>query len=564
MMKISTIPQVYRNANRWREILAVLSKYGLAGWLSRFELPLGQGWLKDNNGQIISQMNREERIRRALEELGPTFIKLGQLLSTRPDQVGIELAEELSKLQSNAPVDPIDWIREVIEEDFGRPVEECFASFDPEPVASASIGQVHRATLVSGNVVAVKVLHKEIEDRVRVDSDILIGLAGLAEGLPELKNYRPTATAVDFQRVIRRELDLSQERRRLEQFTGYFDGDPRLRLPAVVGELSSRRVLTTDWLDGWKVDAPQLKQHLPEVDLSLVARHGAEVFTEMIFDHGVYHADPHPGNLLVMPGGVIGLIDFGMVGRLGNQLREDLEDMLMALVTNEPAQLTAVITRVGQTPPDLDEAELAADISDFVEHYGHQSVGGFDITGALNELIEIVQRRQIMLPSAVAMLLKMLVQLEGTARQLAPEFSLLEVLEPHQRKMLRRRFSPLRQAKKLQRIYGEFEDLAEILPRRVRDILQQVQSGKFDVHLDHRGLEPSVNRLVLGMLTSALFLGSSLMVSRSVWPIAGMQWIGLNLLNGVSLPGLAGLLLSGLLGLRLLRAISKSGRLERR
>ncbi|MEM9186701.1 MAG: AarF/ABC1/UbiB kinase family protein, partial [Planctomycetota bacterium] len=219
---------------------------------------------------------------------------------------------------------------------------------------------------------------------------------------------------------------------------------------------------------------------------------------------------------------------------------------------------------VGQTPPDLDEPELASDITDFVQHYGHQSVGGLDVSGALNELIEIIQRRQIMLPASVGMLLKMLVQLEGTARLLSPDFSLLEVLEPHQRKMMLRRYSPLRQAKKVQRIYAELEGLAEVLPGRVRDILQQVQSGKFDVHLDHRGLEPSVNRLVLGMLTSALFLGSSLMISRDVWPIAGMKWVGLGLLDGVSLPGFGGLALSGLLGLRLLRAISKSGRLERR
>ncbi|MEM9187433.1 MAG: AarF/UbiB family protein, partial [Planctomycetota bacterium] len=356
-MKISTLPQVYRNANRWREILGVLSKYGLAGWLSRFELPLGVSLLKDSNGQRIGSMSRDERIRRAIEELGPTFIKLGQILSTRPDQVGLPLAAELTKLQSNAPVDSTAWVRRVIEEDFGRPVEACFAEFEEEPVASASIGQVHRATLADGARVAVKVLHEGIEQRVNVDSDILVGLAELAEGIPEMRNYRPAATAADFQRTIRRELDLSQERRRLEQFSGFFDGDPRVRLPRAIGERCSRRVLTAEWIDGLKVNDPRLRERLDangqrsRVQLKEVARHGAEVFTEMIFDHGVYHADPHPGNLLVMPDGKIGLIDFGMVGRLSDSLREDLEDMLIAIVANEPAQLTSVITRVGQTPP---------------------------------------------------------------------------------------------------------------------------------------------------------------------------------------------------------------------
>ena len=563
-MKISTIPQAYRNANRWREILGVLSKYGLAGWLGRFELPIGQGLLTASNGQLIGKMSRDERIRRALEELGPTFIKLGQLLSTRPDQIGLQLADELSKLQSGAPADDIQWVRTLIEEDLGQPVEQLFATFEEKPVASASIGQVHRATLADGRVVAVKVLHQGIEERVRVDSDILVGLGELAERIPELKNYRPASTAQDFQRTIRRELDMSHERRRLEQFDAYFENDPRVRLPEAMPDLSSRRVLTADWIEGRKASDPGLRDEYSAEELATVARHGAEVFTEMIFDHGVYHADPHPGNLLVLPGGVIGLVDFGMVGRLSNSLREDLEDMVIAIVNNEPAQLISVLTRVGQTPPGLDESELATDVTDFVEHYGHQSIGGFDLTGALNELIEIIQRRQITLPSSVGMLLKMLVQLEGTAQRLSPQFSLLEVLETQQKKIMLRRLSPIRQAKKVRRIYGEFEDLAEVLPRRIRDILQQVQSGKFDVHLDHRGLEPSVNRLVLGMMTSALFVGSSLMVSRSVWPIRGLEWIWLGFLNGVSLPGFIGLVLSGMLGLRILRAINKSGRLERR
>ncbi|MEN1679026.1 MAG: AarF/UbiB family protein [Planctomycetota bacterium] len=557
-MKISTLPQLYRNAARWREILSVLSKYGLAGWLGRFELPLGTGWLKDSNGQLLGSMSQPVRVRRALEELGPTFIKLGQLLSTRPDLVGLELADELSKLQSGAPADDTAWVYQVIAEDLGQSVDECFTRFEDEPVASASVGQVHRAWLEDGSAVAVKVLHKGIEERVLDDTEILVGLAELAERLPDFRNYRPASLAVDFQRTIRRELDLGNERRRLDQFAGYFAGDPRVRLPRADADRSGPRVLTAEWIEGWKASDPALKE-AKDIDLARVARNGAEVFIEMIFDHGVYHADPHPGNLLVLPGNVVGLVDFGMVGRLSDPLREDLEDMLMAVVANEPATLTAVITRVGQTPPELDEAELASDIAEFVEHYGNQSVGGLDLTGALSELIDIIQRRQITLPPSVGMLLKMLVQLEGTARLLSPDFSLLEVLEPHQKKMMLRRLSPVRQAKKLSRIYGEFEDLAEVFPRRVREILQQVQAGKFDVHLDHRGLEPSVNRLVLGMLTSAMFLGSSLMFSNGVMPIRGI-W----LLDGVSLPGFVGLCLSGLLGMRVLRAISKSGRLERR
>jgi ubiquinone biosynthesis protein len=277
------------------------------------------------------------------------------------------------------------------------------------------------------------------------------------------------------------------------------------------------------------------------------------MYLEMIFHHGFYHGDPHPGNLIVLPDGAIGLLDFGMVGRLDEQLREDIEDMLLAIVSQDAQQLTSLVMRLGAVPPGLDEPALSVDLSEFVVHYANQPVDSFDLGGALSEMIEIVQRYRIALPPPLAMLIKVLVMLEGTVRQLQPSFSLMELIQPYQRKMLRRRLSPARQVRKFRRIYSEVEQLAQVLPRRLREILQQVEMGKFDVHLDHRGLEPSVNRLVLGMMTSALFLGSSLLISQNVWAF-----------RGVSIPGTLGVLYSAFLGWRLLRAIGKSGRLDRK
>jgi ubiquinone biosynthesis protein len=307
-----------------------------------------------------------------------------------------------------------------------------------------------------------------------------------------------------------------------------------------------------EWLDGARLSDPAVKQ-IPNVDLCEVTRHGAEMYLDMIFQHGFYHGDPHPGNLIVLQDGSIGLLDFGMVARLDESLREDIEDMLISIVSQDAQRLTTLVMRLGAVPPGLDESALSVDLSEFVSHYANQPIDTFDLAGALTEMIEIVQRYRIALPSPLAMLIKVLVMLEGTARILEPNFSLMELIQPYQKKMLLRRMSPARQMRKMRRIYSEMEQLAEVLPRRLREILQQVESGKFDVHLDHRGLEPSVNRLVLGMLTSALFLGSSLLISRDVWPL----W-------GVSVPGTLGTLLSAYLGWRLLRAIAKSGRLEGR
>jgi ubiquinone biosynthesis protein len=549
-MRITSIPQLYRHVNRWREILAVLSKYGLADWLSRFDIPIARGLFKNRDGEFLSQLSREARIRLALEELGPTFIKLGQILSTRPDQVGVELANELSKLQCDVPADSAEQIERTIESELGRPPADVFATFQMQPVASASIGQVHRATLHSGESVAVKVQHDNIQSRVRIDLDILKGLALLAERLPELQPYRPQAMAAEFQRMLRRELDFTREQRHLTQFSRNFAGDQRIHVPRCFPELCTTRVLTLEWLDGIKLCDSALPQN-GQLNRATIARNGADLYLEMIFRHGLYHADPHPGNLLVMPHDTIGLLDFGMVGRIDASLQEEIEDMLMAILAKDAQQLTSLVMRLGAIPPGLDEPLLSADLTDFVDHYGNQPLDQFDLAGALTEFIEITRRYHIVLPASLAMLLKVLVMLEGTAQRLQPNFSLMELIEPYRKGMVARRMSPLRQTKKLLRIYGEMEQLAEILPRRLRDILSQVQSGKFDVHLDHRGLEPSVNRLVWGMLTSSLLLGSALLLSHNVWPV-----------RGVSLPGAIGIVLSGLLALRLMWAINKSGHLD--
>ncbi|MCH7751019.1 MAG: AarF/ABC1/UbiB kinase family protein [Planctomycetes bacterium] len=551
-MRIRAIPQIYRNANRWGEILSILSKYGLAGWLSRFEFAAGKNWLKNRSGEVLANQSRETRIRLALEELGPTFIKLGQIMSTRPDIVGGVLADELEKLQTEVPADSHSQVTQIIQDELGQPFDEIFAEFSTEPVASASIGQVHRARLNTGEEVAVKVQHHDIHHRVSVDLDILMGLAQLAERLPELRSYRPCTTAAEFQRALRRELDFTRERRHLEQFASTFEEDERVRIPRVYPTYCSDRVLVMEWLEGIPISEPE-RARAAGIDLATVTRHGAEVYLEMIFQHGVYHADPHPGNLLLMADGRIGLLDFGMVVRVEVGLREDIEDLLLAIVEQDADRLVAVVMRVGAVPMGLDEMSLSLDLSDFVAHYAHQSVDQFELTAALTEMFDLVRRYEILLPAPMALLLKVLVMLEGTAQRLQPNFSLMEVLEPYQQKIVSRRLSPARQLRKAKRLAYELQQLAEVVPRRLRDILQQVQSGRFDVHLDHRGLEPSVNRLVLGMLTSALFLGSVLLVTHQVWPF-----------REVSVPGALGMGLSAAMGLRLLRAISKSGHLDRR
>lgn len=559
LMRISSIPQIYRHLNRWREIIGILSKYGLANWLSSLGPEFAKDFLRDPEGGVLARHTQEARIRLALTELGPTFIKLGQVLSTRADLVGVALAEELAQLQSQTPADPPEVVQRLIEQELGRPVAEIFAQFDERAMASASIGQVHRAQLPNGQDVVVKVRHAGVEAKIRVDLDILAGLAQLAEGFPELKNYRPRATVAEFQRIILRELDFARELRHMQQFRRNFAGRATIRIPRPITALSTSQVLVMERLIGIKLTERETLVRAG-VDLVETARRGANLYLEMIFLHGFYHADPHPGNLMVLEDNVIGLLDFGMVGRIDEQLLEDVEELLLAVGNRDANHMTSIITRVGQVPSQFDRTSLSLDVADFVAHYTTQQLDEFDLSGALNEMVEMIRRYQITLPARIAMLVKVLVMLEGTSRLLEPKFNLTEIMTPYQRRLALRRLSPGRQVRKLRRVLAEFEHLLSVLPHGLREILEQVQSGKFDVHLDHRGLEPSVNRLVFGLLTSALFLGSSLLLSRNVPPVIDLP----PLLPKTSILGLAGSLVSIALGLRLFRAINKSGHLDRR
>lgn len=572
---ISSIPQLYRNVRRWAEIISVLSRYGLADWLSRLNIDLIKDWLRAAEGEVIADQPNGVRIRLALTELGPTFIKFGQILSTRPDVVGGEIADELAKLQSNTPADDFETIKEIIEEQQDCKIEELFSKFGETPIASASIGQVHLARLAHGRKgfghengqsqreVVVKVQHHNIDETIDTDMDILAGLAQLAERLEDFKAYQPVSVVAEMARMMRNELEFDRECRNLLQFREIFKNEKQLQIPKPIPALCSSKMITMERMEGVKLrDAKaRVKTDMQDVDLAAVAKSGANLYLQMIFKHGFYHADPHPGNILLMPDGKIGLIDFGMVGRISEQLREDVESMLVSIVNRDPSMLAALIKRIGNCPYDMDEGMLSNDIADFVGQYSTQVLSHFDMSAALKDFVEIVRRYQITLPSEASLLIKTLITLEGTARHLDPEFSLMEVMKPFQRMLLMKRLSPARQMRKMQRFYLQLEQLTENLPSRISTILEQIQAGRFDIHLDHRRLGPTVNRLVLGLMASALFLGSALMLSYKVSPLMFPdpgKWG----IKDLSMLGMMGSFVAIMMGLRLFWAIKKSGNLD--
>ncbi|MFG0263442.1 MAG: ABC1 kinase family protein [Novipirellula sp. JB048] len=589
-MKITAIPQLYRNLRRWREILAVLRRYGLADWLSRYpSLPFRDSF-KDASGVPLSQYSSEERFRMALTDLGPTFIKLGQILASRPDVVGPQLGDELKRLRADVQPDAIEKVRETLTRELGDQYLTRFQSIDPSPMATASIGQVHRATLKDGRRVVIKVQRADIERTVRQDMEVLGGLAQLAQRVEAFAAWGPCQMVAQMSTMLQRELDFGRERQNLEIFGEMLAPQAdRVVIPKPVPELCTRRVLVMDELTG-----VPLSQLLPRVRPAAGAmieqdrddqagsrrdagsrhqagvRHDARALTEtiahtyltMIFDEGLFHADPHDGNLLLLDDGRLGILDFGMVGRIDETLRESIEEMMGCVASGDQNRLTRLIRRIGNAPAKLDESMLAIDVAEFVGTYGRQHLSDFDLTGALNDLSDILHRHVIQLPSQSALLLKMLISLEGTLRELGASFDSLDIVHQFVRKSLLRRLSPRRRLRQARRIYLEAEHFLELVPDEVLTLLQQARRGELRVTLEHQRIGPTVNRMVLGIMASAVFLGSSLLLAMEVPPLLFPEKRLLGM-QDMSVLGLLGILASCSVMMWLLIAINRSGHLTR-
>lgn len=559
-MNLTDIPQLARSATRLAEITRVLAKYGLADALARLDYRFVRRWTAETELNRLATNSREVRIRLALTELGTTFIKLGQVLSTRRDLIGPALGDELAKLQSHVPADPFEVTRATIESELKKPLEEAFATFEPQPLASASIGQVHRATLRDGRKVAVKVQHPDIARKVEDDLAILTELAKLAEEyLSEFKAYRPVAVVAEFERVLTRELDFRRELRHLQLFRQAFSQDPGVRFPEPHPAFSSMRVLTMELFEGVPFNRPD-EMRAAGGNFPLLARQGAKAFLDMIFRDGLFHADPHPGNLIFLPptdacpGGAIGLIDVGMVGRLDDRLRGTIDRGVGAVLLKDSATITELIVQVGDVPPEFDAAALESEVADQLAFYHGMPLDQFDLGTALEELTDAIRRYHVMLPAPLALLLRVLVMLEGTGRMLAPGFNLVELLEPYKKASVSKKLSPRRLLRRFAGAVSEWDELARTFPRQVQGVLRMLQKREMGVELSHRHLEPSVNRLVFGLMVSSLFVGSAMLWAFKAEP----------LVYGVSGFGLLGCVVSALLGYRLFRAIQHSGKLEER
>lgn len=555
------IPELTNNFKRSVEIVQVLSKYGLSGWLIRANIDWGIEKFKTPSGELLSKYSFNERIRMALEELGTTFIKVGQILSCRPDVLGQELADELSKLTSDIPADEFEDIKKIIETELGKPLKDLFTGFDEKPLASASIGQVHIARSHQGQQVVVKVQHSGVKETVQQDMEILNGLATIAEGISMLQRYRPKRLVAELRDQIFREVDFQMEARNIRQFAAFFKDDDRINIPEVFDETTSEKVLTIGFVDGKAVSkaGPAIFESL---DLQKVSRDIANVYMDMIFEHGIYHCDPHPGNILLTYGQPPTLIDFGMVARIKERTREDLEDLLLAVVDNDTEFLADAVIRMGSPDEEVDRAQLADDFHDFFSYFSAQDIKSVKMGNALRRLIDIIHEHKIILPVEVSMILKVLIMLEGTSHYFDPQFSLLDLLKDHQKKLQFRRFSPENQTKKLRRLFIQTERMLRSLPQQIGNIVTKVAKGDLSIQFFHHGLDASINRLVVAMIVSSMLLSSALLLSNKVPPkmFEGSPLFGK---EGISVIGVILLSISLVFGLRLLLAIKKTGDIDK-
>jgi len=560
MLPLFKINRNIRSIRRYWNIVRVLSKYGFNHALEMLGLTdmVVRSRRLLRRPPNLAHLTAAERMRLALEELGPTFIKLGQILSTRPDVIPDSFVKEFEKLQDDVPSFSFEAVLSQVATELGGPAESFFAEIDPQPLAAASIAQVHRARLKSGAEVVIKVRRPGVVEVVESDISALMALASLAERhLPGSEIYDPVGVVREFARTIRREMDFSREGHTIEKFRDNFAKTPWMHFPRVYWEQSARGVLTMEYISGIKVsDLETLDRQ--GFDRRLLARRGANAFLEMVLRHGFFHGDLHPGNVLILPENAICLLDYGMVGRLDEDLKTFITDILFAIINRDMDEVISLLLFAGDISDNLDSRALKRDLANFIDGYYEIPLKDIEVGRMLMEFIGIITLYSIRIQPDLMLLIKSLVLIEGIGRSLDPAFDMVEHLRPFIARALRYKYSPRAVSREINMVLGSYLSLARNIPRDLKEIINRVNRNKFKIDLEHRGLDKftadfdrSINRLSISLILAAIIIGSSLIMQTD----KGQKLFGF--------PALAfmGYTVAGMVGLWLVYAIIRSGRM---
>jgi len=544
-----------RNLGRMRQIVSVLLAYGFGDLVDRLHLRsyvrLGQRLLRRRTEPVMP-LSRAERVRLSLEELGPTFVKFGQVLSTRPDLIPPDIVEELKELRENVPPFPGAQAVQLIREAIGGDTVHI-RDISSEPIAAGSLAQVHTALHSDGTKLAIKILRPGIRTEIETDLDLMHEFAMLLHRyVPEFRVIDPVGLVRHFERVIRRELNLIREARTVEEFSRLFREDATLKVPRVYTDLSSDSVLVMEFVDGIRIDDTEELDAF-RISPRNIAANGARIFLKQAFEFGVFHGDPHPGNIRILPDGSICLLDYGMIGMLDEQTRDLLIDLLMSIAKRDVAKAVSLVQKVGQPHDSLDVALLNADVRDFIESYYGIDLGQLNLGSMLNDFVRILTTHGMSCPGDLMLLIRALVTLDGVGRSLDPDFNLAAILRPFVEAAVRRRYDPRRMTGAL---FDELRTLANVavaLPVSLERTLSKLSQNELRIQLEHRRLDQLINeldrsgnRIVIGLILSALIVASALLFRAG----SGPEWISISVF-----------VISAFLGIWLIYGVFRSGRL---
>ncbi|CAG0954544.1 aarF domain-containing kinase [Methanosarcinales archaeon] len=560
---MNLLDKQYVYVRRYRQIVDVMIKHGFGYLVDRFGLrpfrSLRERFFRPRPlKEEMLILSEAQRLRLTLEELGPTFIKFGQIASTRHDIVPEVYIKELEKLQDRVP--PFEFLeaKKVIEREFGKKLEDIFRTFEQEQIAAASIGQVYRATLFEGEEVAVKVMRPGVEEIIEIDLAILMSMAKFAQKhIKESKFFNPVGFMDEFSRIIRYEIDYSHEAQNADRFYSNFQESETVKIPKMHWEYSTRHVLCQEFSDGIKItdidkiDAAGLDKKKISTDL-------ANAYLKMIFEDGFYHADPHPGNILVSREGKIIFLDFGMAGHIDPVLRESLTNIIIAVQLDDMDFLIEALSELGLISDSGSESlVLRTKLEELLNKYYSLSSKFIDPTTFLRDLIDIFSRTKGRIPTNLMLLSKTLIIRDEISRKLDPDHNFGEMTQPYVKKMLKERTKASHILKSAEKTLMDFINLMKNFPRRFNHLLSKAEKGTLKFELEHVGLDGLVeeldimsNRLSFSMIIAALIVGSSLIIQTRMSPS----------LFGVPLLGMVGFLIAGFLGIGLLISIIRSGK----
>lgn len=560
--KIGMVGRTYRHVNRYLEIIRVLTKYGFADLISqsRLENAIDFGRrivFKKADLQKIT-LSRWERMRLVLEELGPTFIKLGQVMSTRADLIPKELLLELEKLQDSVLPFPAEEAVNLIEQELRKPVKEIFKNFSDSSMAAASIAQVHRATLLDGDEVVVKVQRPGINSVIETDLEIMFHLAMMMEKhIPEIRSFSIVKIIEEFEGSIRKELNFVIEASNLERFGINFQKDSQIYIPKYYREYTTKKILTMEYIDGVKFsDISNVK--MKELDPKIIAARGADLILKQIFEYGFFHADPHPGNIMVLPDNVICFLDYGMMGTLTQNTRQLITAILIGAINHDAERIVRSVLRLCETDGDVNVPKLELQITELINLYFYESLEQMDIPALLNDLLTFFPNNNLKIPADLYLLGRALVILQGDGEKIDPDFNVARYVEPYAKKIIKDRLHIRKLVKNIYFSADELVHLLSDLPYEMREIIEKIKSGKIKMDIEHKGLDPMLtkheqisNRIAFAIVLASIVIGSSLIVLSKIPPL----W------NDIPVIGVVGFLAAGILGFWLLVSILRHGKM---